>query len=136
MATILTLTVGKDFLPQLDEGSLWLQIQLPPGISLEKSKIMSDTLRRRLIKYKEVTYLMVQTGRDDEGAESFSTSHLECSIGLKPYKEWPRGKKKSDLIDEMAQELEVYAGIYSRFFTTHNRHGYGPDCRNAQRSGG
>jgi heavy metal efflux system protein len=110
MATILTLTVGKDFLPQLDEGSLWLQIQLPPGISLEKSKIMSDTLRRRLIKYKEVTYLMVQTGRDDEGAESFSTSHLECMIGLKPYKEWPRGKKKSDLIDEMAQELKSMPG--------------------------
>jgi cobalt-zinc-cadmium resistance protein CzcA len=110
MATILTITVGKDFLPQLDEGSLWLQIQLPPGISLEKSKIMSDTLRRRLIKYKEVTYLMVQTGRDDEGAESFSTSHLECMIGLKPYKEWPRGKKKSDLIDEMAQELKSMPG--------------------------
>lgn len=110
MATILTLTVGKDFLPQLDEGSLWLQIQLPPGISLEKSKIMSDTLRRRLIKYKEVTYLMVQAGRDDEGAESFSTSHLECMIGLKPYKEWPRGKKKSDLIDEMAQELKSMPG--------------------------
>ncbi len=63
-----------------------------------------------MIKYKEVTYVMVQTGRDDEGAESFSTSHLECSIGLKPYKEWKRGKKKSDLIDEMAKELETMPG--------------------------
>ncbi len=109
-ATFLTMTVGKDFLPQLDEGSLWLQVQLPPGLSLEKSKIMSDTLRKRLIKYEEVTYVMVQVGRDDEGAESFSTSHLECSIGLRPYKEWKRGKRKSDLVDEMAKELAKMPG--------------------------
>jgi heavy metal efflux system protein len=109
-AVILTITVGKDFLPQLDEGSIWLQIQLPPGLSLEKSKTMSDTLRKRLIKYDEVTYAMVQTGRDDEGAESFSTSHLECSIGLRPYKEWKKGKRKSDLIEEMAQELRTMPG--------------------------
>jgi len=87
-----------------------LQVQLPPGLSLEKSKVMSDTLRKRIIKYEEVTYVMVQTGRDDEGAESFSTSHLECSIGLRPYKEWKRGKRKNDLIDELAKELETMPG--------------------------
>ena len=37
--------VGKDFLPNLDEGSIWLQVQLPPGISVEKSKEMNDVLR-------------------------------------------------------------------------------------------
>jgi cobalt-zinc-cadmium resistance protein CzcA len=109
-AVVLTITVGKDFLPQLDEGSIWLQIQLPPGLSLDKSKAMSDTLRKRLMKYDEVTYAMVQTGRDDEGAESFSTSHLECSVGLKPYKEWKKGKRKSDLIDEMAKEFKTMPG--------------------------
>jgi heavy metal efflux system protein len=109
-ATVLTITVGKDFLPQLDEGSLWLQVQLPPGLSLEKSKAMSDTLRKRLVKYEEVTYVMVQVGRDDEGAESFSTSHLECSIGLRPYKDWRRGKRKRDLVDEMAKELSKMPG--------------------------
>ncbi len=109
-ATFLTAMVGKDFLPQLDEGSIWLQVQLPPGISLDKSKAMSEALRQHLIKHEEVTYVMIQTGRDDEGAESFSISHLECSIGLKPYKEWKHGKKKSDLIEEMSKELEVMPG--------------------------
>ncbi len=112
---ILTITVGKDFLPQLDEGSIWLQVQLPPGISLERSKVMSDTLRHRMIKYDEVTYVMVQTGRDDEGAESFSKSHIECSIGLKPYSEWPMGKTKQDLIDEMAAELATMPGYIVGF---------------------
>jgi cobalt-zinc-cadmium resistance protein CzcA len=44
-ASILTATVGKDFLPPLDEGSIWLQVTLPPGISLDKSKDMADQLR-------------------------------------------------------------------------------------------
>jgi cobalt-zinc-cadmium resistance protein CzcA len=109
-ATVMTFTVGKEFLPQLDEGSIWLQVQLPPGISLEKSKAMSDSLRSHIIKHNEVTYVMVQTGRDDEGAESFSISHLECSIGLKPYREWDIGKRKSDLIDELSKELEKMPG--------------------------
>ncbi|MCD6346551.1 MAG: efflux RND transporter permease subunit, partial [Bacteroidales bacterium] len=114
-AMVLTITVGKDFLPELDEGSIWLQVQLPPGISLDRSKAMSDTLRHRMLKYDEVTYVMVQTGRDDEGAESFSKSHIECSIGLKPYNEWPRGKSKQDLISEMANELETMPGYIVGF---------------------
>jgi len=114
-AVVLTITVGKDFLPQLDEGSLWLQVQLPPGISLAKSKEMSDSLRQRIIKYDEVTYVMVQTGRDDAGTEPFSTSHLECSIGLKPYDTWARGKRKNDLIDELSRELETMPGYTVSF---------------------
>lgn len=114
-AIILTFTVGKDFLPELDEGSIWMQVQLPPGISLERSKAMSDTLRHRMLKYDEVTYVMVQTGRDDEGAESFSKSHIECSIGLKPYDEWAGGKSKQDLINEMAEELETMPGYIVGF---------------------
>jgi cobalt-zinc-cadmium resistance protein CzcA len=109
-AIVMTITVGKDFLPQLDEGSLWLQVQLPPGISLEKSKEMSDTLRQRLIKHDEVTYVMLQTGRDDEGIDPFSLSHIESSIGLKPYNEWKNGKKKGDLVEEMSRELANMPG--------------------------
>jgi heavy metal efflux system protein len=114
-ATILTIMVGKDFLPQLDEGSIWLQVQLPAGLSLEKAKSMSDTMRTQLMKHEEVTYVMVQTGRDDQGVDPFSFSHLECSIGLKPYKEWKNGRKKSDLIAEMSKELEAMPGYTAGF---------------------
>jgi len=113
--TILTIMVGKDFLPQLDEGSIWLQVQLPPGLSLEKSKAMSDDMRVQLMKHEEVTYVMVQTGRDDQGVDPFSFSHLECSIGLRPYKEWKNGRKKSDLIAEMSTELEAMPGYSAGF---------------------
>jgi len=110
ITAILCITVGKDFLPNLDEGSLWLQIQLPPGISLEKAKAMSDTLRRHIIKYDEITYVMMQTGRDDAGTDPFSKSHIECSVGLKPYKEWDKGKTKTSLISELSAEFKKMPG--------------------------
>ncbi|WP_185287118.1 efflux RND transporter permease subunit, partial [Chryseobacterium indologenes] len=73
-AGILSYTVGKDFLPELDEGSIWLQVQLPPGISLAKAKEMSDTLRARTLKHSEVTYMMVQAGRNDDGTDPWTAS--------------------------------------------------------------
>jgi len=110
-ASILTLRIGKDFLPPLDEGSIWLQVQLPPGISVEKSKEMSDTLRARTMRFDEVTYIMVQAGRNDDGTDPWTASHFEVSIGIKPYKEWPRGKTKYDLIEELAKEYDQLPGF-------------------------
>lgn len=109
-AAILSATVGKDFLPSLDEGSIWLQVQLPTGISLQKSKEMSDSLRVATMKHPEITYMMVHAGRNDDGTDPWSASHFECSIGLKPYKDWPKGKTKADLIDELGAEYSAMPG--------------------------
>ena len=110
-ALILTGMVGKDFLPTLDEGSIWLQVNLPPGITIDRSKELSDTLRARTMKYPEVTYIAVQAGRNDDGTDPFTASHFEVSVGIKPYKEWPRGKTKDDLIAELAAEYETLPGF-------------------------
>lgn len=109
-AVLLTSTVGKDFLPPLDEGSIWLQVSLPPGITVEKSKEMSDTLRARTLKYNEVTYIMVQAGRNDDGTDAWTPSHFECSVGLLPYKQWKNGRTKADLIEELAAEYAQMPG--------------------------
>lgn len=107
----LSMLVGKDFLPELDEGSIWLQVNLPPGITVEKSRELSDTLRQRTMKYPEVTYIAVQAGRNDDGTDPFTPSHFEVSVGIKPYKEWARGKTKKDLIEELAAEYETLPGF-------------------------
>lgn len=110
-AVLLSVIVGKDFLPELDEGSIWLQVQLPPGISFQKAQQMSDTLRARTMKYDEVTYIMVQAGRNDDGTDPWTMAHFEVSIGLKPYKEWPKGKVKKDLINELTKEYASLPGL-------------------------
>ncbi len=62
------------------------------------------------MKYPEVTYVAVQAGRNDDGTDPFTPSHFEVSVGIKPYKEWPRGKTKDDLIDELAAEYASMPG--------------------------
>lgn len=110
-AAIFSITVGKDFLPPLDEGSIWIQVQLPPGISLEKSKALGAELRKAVKSFDEVTYVMTQVGRDDEGAEAFSLSHIECGVGLKPYNTWESGRSKAELIDAMNEKLKKVPGL-------------------------
>lgn len=110
-AGILSYSVGKDFLPELDEGSIWLQVQLPPGISLAKAKEMSDTLRARTLKHSEITYMMVQAGRNDDGTDPWTASHFEVSVGIKPYDQWPSGKTKADLIKELAADYKDMPGF-------------------------
>ena len=110
MDVILIGAVGKDFLPTLDEGGIWIQVQTPPGISLERSAVMADSLRSCLKKFPEVKYVMTQVGRDDEGTEAFSPSHIECSVGLFPYSDWERGVTKSELVDEMAEAISKMPG--------------------------
>jgi cobalt-zinc-cadmium resistance protein CzcA len=114
-AGVLTYTVGKDFLPPLDEGSIWIQVQLPAGVSIEKSKEMGAELRQTLSAFDEVSYVMTQVGRDDEGAEFFSLSHIEVGVGLKAYNTWKRGQTKAKLVEEMAARLAQLPGYSTGF---------------------
>lgn len=111
----LTALVGKDFLPPLDEGAVWVQVQLPPGISMEQSKKMADELRKTLASFDETSYVMTQLGRDDEGAECFSLSHIEVGIGLKPYNTWKSHRNKSELVSAMAEEINKLPGYTAGF---------------------
>ncbi len=107
----MVITVGKDFLPNLDEGGIWIQVQTPPGISLEKSTAMADEFRNMLKnEFEEVTYVTTQVGRDDQGAEAFTSSHIEVCVGLKPYSQWKFGKTKEDLVEEMSERISRMPG--------------------------
>ena len=112
---VLSITVGKDFLPPLDEGSVWVQVQLPPGLSIEKSKKMADDLRDVLKEFDETSYVMTQLGRDDEGAECFSLSHIEAGVGLKPYNTWKSGRNKAELVEAMSKAIEKMPGYSAGF---------------------
>jgi cobalt-zinc-cadmium resistance protein CzcA len=112
---VLFALVGKDFLPPLDEGSIWIQVQLPSGISLEKSNEMAKELRKVVKSFDETSYVMTQLGRDDEGAECFSLSHVEVGVGLKPYNTWKSGRTKAELVEAMSAEIAKMPGYQAGF---------------------
>lgn len=114
-AVVLSITVGKDFLPTLDEGAIWVQVQLPSGLSIEQSKQMADEMRNRLKAFDETSYVMTQLGRDDEGAECFSLSHIEVGVGLKPYNSWKSKRTKAELVAAMSDTINTMPGYTAGF---------------------
>ncbi|HEY1875024.1 MAG TPA: CusA/CzcA family heavy metal efflux RND transporter [Steroidobacteraceae bacterium] len=98
-------TVGRDFLPDLDEGALWLQVQLPTGLALNKASDMASDLRREILKFPEVSYVVTQTGRNDDGTDPWTMSHIEAPVGLKAYDTWPEQESKKEFVDKLASTL-------------------------------
>lgn len=103
--------VGRDFLPNLDEGSLWLQVQLPSGISFEKASDMASDLRRVVMEFPEVSYVITQIGRNDDRTDPWTTSHIEAPIGLTPYGSWPNGETKERFVAKLTARLRELPGM-------------------------
>ncbi|MEB0055863.1 CusA/CzcA family heavy metal efflux RND transporter [Variovorax sp. LG9.2] len=108
-------TIGRDFLPYLDEGSLWLQVTLPPGISLDKATQMSNRLRDAAREFDEVSYVVTQLGRNDDGTDPWTASHIEVSVGLHPQAEWKSGLSKQELISGLAARFAQLPGTQVGF---------------------
>ncbi len=109
----LGVTVGREFLPDLDEGALWLQVQMPTGLALNKASDMASDLRRAVLKHPEVSYVLTQTGRNDDGTDPWTMSHIEAPVGLKAYDSWPAGETKKQFVDRLAADLAEQLPGYS-----------------------
>ncbi|KQX22023.1 efflux RND transporter permease subunit [Variovorax sp. Root434] len=108
---VLGATAGREFLPDIDEGALWLQVQLPSGLSLDKASDMATELRHVLLEYPEVSYVVTQIGRNDDGTDPWTPSHMEVPVGLKPYGEWPAGVNKAAFVHTLTERFARMPGF-------------------------
>jgi cobalt-zinc-cadmium resistance protein CzcA len=115
LAVVLAIGIGKEFLPYLDEGSIWLQVQLPPGISLEKAASMADELRAATLEFPEISTIVTQLGRNDDGTDPWTPSHIESFVGLKAYDTWPNHGDKADLIRRLSERYAKIPGATAGF---------------------
>jgi cobalt-zinc-cadmium resistance protein CzcA len=107
--------LGSEFLPELDEGSLWLRVQTPYSISLDKSVEVSAEVRKILMEYPEVKYVVSQTGRPDDGTDVAGFYNNEFSVMLYPESEWKSKISKEELVNEMNTKLSVIPGTDLNF---------------------
>ena len=115
LAILLSVTIGKEFLPYLDEGSIWLQVQLSPGLSLQKATSMANELRAATLEFPEISTIVTQLGRNDDGTDPWTPSHIESFVGLKPYSMWPSGESKLDLIKKLGDRYSKIPGVTAGF---------------------
>lgn len=107
--------LGTEFLPELDEGAIWLRAQLPYSVSLEKSVETARQVRKMVMEFPQVRVLASQTGRPDDGTDVTGFYNNEFDILLYPQDEWKPHISKDELIDSMNRKLSVLPGVSLNF---------------------
>ena len=107
--------LGSEFLPQLNEGGIYVRASLPMSISLPEGVKVADTMRRVFKQFPEVKGVISQTGRPDDGTDVTGFYNLEFFVDLQPQDDWKRGESKEELITEMQHKLSLYPGVDLNF---------------------
>lgn len=103
--------LGTEFLPQLNEGALWVEAKMPMSYSLPKTVEMVGVLRKELMRFPEVNGVLSQTGRSNDGTDPSGFYYVQMQVNLKPKEEWVRKISLDDLVEEMDTNLKKYQGI-------------------------
>ncbi|WP_139350139.1 CusA/CzcA family heavy metal efflux RND transporter [Rhodanobacter sp. C03] len=104
--------IGAEFMPQLDEGALWVRATMPYTISFDESAKITPKIRDILRSFPEVTTVASELGRPDDGTDSTGFFNVEFYVGLKPYSEWSGSyRTKPELIAAINQKLLAFPGI-------------------------
>ena len=127
--------LGGEFMPKLEEGNFWIRATLPTSISLEQSAKYVDRMRDIIRgcpqagadgtkvacvegnqKHKEVTSVVSQLGRPDDGTDVSGFGNIEIFAPLKPFDEWEHGLTKDELTDQLSNELSAaFPGVVFNF---------------------
>jgi cobalt-zinc-cadmium resistance protein CzcA len=97
--------LGGEFLPKLEEGNIWARATMPLTISLDHGAKLTNRMREVFLSFPEVTNVVSQLGRPDDGTETTGFFNIEFSIDLTPSSEWPHGLSKSQLVQQMDDKL-------------------------------
>lgn len=98
--------LGTEFLPELDEGSIFLRCFLPAGVAIQENAKIAPEIRKIIAKYPPIDYVITQTGRNDDGTDPFPTNRTEILVGLKNYHLWSDTIKKKDLVARIQNDLQ------------------------------
>ena len=107
--------LGTEFLPTLDEGSIYVRATGPLSISLDETKKLSNDIRKIFLSFEEVKQVMSQTGRPNDGTDATGFYNMEFHVDIYPKKEWKRKETKEQLIERMQEKLKSFPGISLNF---------------------
>ncbi len=107
--------IGTEFLPELDEGDVFVVVEMPPSISLERGQDVLAEVRRRLMAFPEVLSTPAEQGRPEDGLDNETTNMSETFARLKPRDQWRPGYDSARLVAEMRDSLEEIPGVKFNF---------------------
>src|SRR5262249_42401912 len=107
--------LGTEFLPELNEGAIWINIMLPPGISVSETSRQLARIRSTLRRFPEVSTVISKAGRPEDGTDPKMINMAEFLVDVKPQAEWRLHLSKEQLVDDMNSALSAIPGIEPSF---------------------
>ncbi len=115
-AGVVLTKLGSEFLPELNEGSLYLTFTLPANISLTEGRRLVPRITEILRRYPEVENILSQLGRPEDGTDPTLTNNLEFFVRLKPPETWPPGVHTlSDVVERLNGGVAEIPGLEVNF---------------------
>lgn len=108
-------SLGGEFMPALEEGNLWVRATMPVDISFDQAARLTSDIRATFRESPEITTIVSQLGRPDDGTDPTSFFNAEFLASLKPQKEWRKDLDKDGLIGEIEQRLRSIPGVIFNF---------------------
>ncbi|HTQ73362.1 MAG TPA: CusA/CzcA family heavy metal efflux RND transporter [Burkholderiales bacterium] len=107
--------LGTEFLPELNEGSIWVNVNLPPSVSVTEAQRMTARFRAALASVPEVESVISKAGRPEDGTDPKLINMCEILVNLKPESMWRSGVSKARLVDEMDRAMSRFPAIEVSF---------------------
>ncbi|MDB5866644.1 MAG: hypothetical protein JWO70_4450 [Betaproteobacteria bacterium] len=107
--------LGTEFLPELNEGSIWINVPLHPSSSVTEAREEMSRIRAAIKDIPEVNTIVYKAGRPEDGTDPKLISMAEILVDLKPENEWKRKVTKQDIIREMERAFDKLPGMQASF---------------------
>ena len=107
--------LGTEFLPELNEGAIYVRATGPLSISLGESVKVANDMRKIFLSFDEVKQVMSQTGRPNDGTDATGFYNIEFHVDIYPQDQWKRKETKEELIERMQDKLKGFPGIDLNF---------------------
>jgi len=114
-AMALVPSLGTQFVPELEEGTINIRVTLSPSSSLDTALELAPKLEQELMAFPEVLYASSRIGRAELGGDPEPVSNIEIYLGLKPISEWSSAPDRLALQALMEERLEVNPGLLFAF---------------------
>jgi cobalt-zinc-cadmium resistance protein CzcA len=107
--------LGTEFLPELNEGSIWINVPLHPSVSVTEARNEMEKIRASIAHIPEINTIVYKAGRPEDGTDPKLTSMAEILVDLKPESEWKRKISKQGIVSEMETALDRLPGVQASF---------------------
>ncbi|MBI2687777.1 MAG: efflux RND transporter permease subunit [Acidobacteria bacterium] len=104
--------LGSEFLPELNEGTMWVNMTISPGTSIGETTKLCHKVRNLIRKFPEVETVISQAGRPEDGTDPKTLNMVEMFVGVKPPDQWKRNITKDQLVEQISDELDSIPGIF------------------------